>query len=126
MRVGTKGGAAIIYLFTQPLTELASTACCISEDVSLSLSLSQSEPISRWYHYMTAECVGINLYFPSHIFIYLSTFLVSLLNTSVRVRFCTLLRKGTEFYILGKYKTILVHPTLGFLAEISMRTLIPL
>lgn len=38
MTIGMSEQAAIIYLFTHPLTELVSTACCISEDVSLSLS----------------------------------------------------------------------------------------
>ena len=58
-RAGRKECAAIIYLFTQPLTELVRMARCISEDVSLSLSLRQYKPVSRWYHYMTAECDGI-------------------------------------------------------------------
>lgn len=39
MRVGTKERAAMVYLLTEPLTELAGTACCISEDVSPSARL---------------------------------------------------------------------------------------
>lgn len=41
MSVSMNKRAAIIYLFTQSLTKLASTAFCIFEDASLSLCHSQ-------------------------------------------------------------------------------------
>lgn len=70
--------------------------------MSLPLSLRQSEPITRWYHYMTAECVGIIWSCATSIFYHMYVLCIffcvsSLINKSVsadRVRFTALLRKG--------------------------------
>ena len=72
------------FICSQPLTELVSTACCISEDVSVSLSLpvrTHKQMVSlndcRMCWYQLELC---NPFFQAYLFIHFSTFLVSLLS----------------------------------------------
>lgn len=70
MRAGTEELAAIFYLFTQTLTELASTACCISEDDSVSAGLNpQADGVITCLQNVLVSTQVCNLHILSYIFI---------------------------------------------------------